>query len=41
MLKNVLPSIYEAQAFARKVLPVPGGPYNKIPFQGLRDPVNI
>ena len=23
------------------VLPVPGGPYNNIPFHGLRDPVNI
>lgn len=26
MLKNVPPFIYVAQAFARKVLPVPGGP---------------
>ena len=23
-----------AHAFAKKVLPVPGGPYNKIPFHG-------
>lgn len=27
-------------AFARKDLPVPGGPYNKIPFHGLILPVN-
>lgn len=26
---------------AMKVLPVPGGPYNKIPFQGFLEPVNI
>lgn len=25
-----------AQAFAMKVLPVPGGPYSKIPLQGFR-----
>jgi hypothetical protein len=23
------------------VFPVPGGPYNNIPFHGLREPVNI
>jgi len=40
-LKKVLPSIYEAHAFAKNVFPVPGGPYKRIPFQGLRDPVNI
>jgi hypothetical protein len=27
-----------AHAFASKVLPVPGGPYNKIPFQGFKFP---
>lgn len=26
---------------AKNVLPVPGGPYIKIPFQGLRLPVKI
>ena len=26
ILKNVHPSIYDAQAFAKNVLPVPGGP---------------
>jgi hypothetical protein len=38
--KNV-PSASVAQAFARKVLPVPGGPYSKIPFQGFLLPVKI
>lgn len=38
--KNV-PSASVAQALARKVLPVPGGPYNKIPFHGLRAPSKI
>lgn len=38
--KNV-PSASVAHAFARKVFPVPGGPYNSIPFQGLRAPSNI
>jgi hypothetical protein len=38
--KNV-PSAYVAQAFAKYVLPVPGGPYNKIPFQGFLLPVKI
>lgn len=38
--KNV-ESAYVAQALARKVFPVPGGPYKSIPFQGLRLPVNI
>ena len=38
--KNV-PSASVAQAFAKKVLPVPGGPYNKIPFQGFLLPVKI
>lgn len=38
--KNV-PSHSVAQAFARKVLPVPGGPYKRIPFQGFLEPVNI
>jgi hypothetical protein len=26
---------------AKKVLPVPGGPYNKIPFHGFLAPVKI
>jgi hypothetical protein len=30
-----------AQALARNVFPVPGGPYKRIPFQGLRLPVKI
>jgi hypothetical protein len=38
--KNV-PSASVAQAFAKKVFPVPGGPYNNIPFQGFLLPVNI
>merc|ERR1719265_769027 len=29
-----------AQALARYDLPVPGGPYSRIPFQGLRLPSN-
>ena len=40
ILKNVPPFIYVAQAFAKKVFPVPGGPYNNIPFQGVRWPTN-
>ncbi len=36
-----VPSAYVAHAFARKVFPVPGGPYNRIPFQGFRLPVKI
>jgi len=36
-LKNVVfPCV--AKAFASKVFPVPGGPYNKTPFQGLLIP---
>ena len=27
-----------AHALAKNVLPVPGGPYNRIPFQGSRTP---
>ena len=38
--KNV-PSASVAQAFARKVFPVPGGPYNRIPFHGFLLPVKI
>lgn len=39
MLKNVvLHSV--AIALARRVLPVPGGPYNNKPFQGLNIPLN-
>jgi hypothetical protein len=29
-----------ATALAKYDLPVPGGPYNRIPFQGRRLPVN-
>ena len=36
-----VPSASVAQAFAKNVLPVPGGPYKRIPFQGLRLPVKI
>lgn len=36
-----VPSASVAQAFAKNVLPVPGGPYNKIPFQGFLLPVKI
>jgi len=39
---NSLPEVYKngtpdspAQAFARRVLPVPGGPFNKAPFGNL------
>lgn len=38
--KNV-PSASVAQALAKKVLPVPGGPYNRIPFHGFLLPVKI
>jgi hypothetical protein len=38
--KNV-PSASVAHALARKVFPVPGGPYKRIPFQGFLVPVNI
>lgn len=37
-LKKVPPCISVAQALAKKVFPVPGGPYNKIPFQGVLSP---
>ena len=30
-----------AHALAKKVFPVPGGPYNNIPFHGYLDPVKI
>lgn len=40
ILKNVA-SHSVAQAFAKKVFPVPGGPYNKIPFQGYLTPSKI
>jgi hypothetical protein len=36
-----VPSASVAHALARKVLPVPGGPYIRIPFHGLRDPQKI
>jgi hypothetical protein len=36
-----VPSASVAHAFARKVLPVPGGPYRRIPFQGFLLPVKI
>jgi len=38
-LKNVLFASV-ATALARKDLPVPGGPYIRIPLQGVRFPVN-
>jgi hypothetical protein len=37
--KNVL-SHSVAQALAKKLLPVPGGPYNKIPDHGFLAPLN-
>mmetsp|Transcript_30792 Transcript_30792/g.59353 ORF Transcript_30792/g.59353 Transcript_30792/m.59353 type:complete len:253 (+) Transcript_30792:478-1236(+) len=37
MVKNVAEASV-AQAFARCVFPVPGGPYKRIPFHGLRGP---
>jgi hypothetical protein len=36
-----VPSASVAQALAKKVLPVPGGPYNRIPFHGFLLPVKI
>ena len=30
-----------AQAFAKNVFPVPGGPYNKIPFHGFLIPIKM
>ena len=38
--KNV-PYAYVAHALAKKVLPVPGGPYIRIPFHGFLLPVKI
>jgi hypothetical protein len=38
--KNV-PSASVAQAFAKYVFPVPGGPYMRIPFQGILAPSKI
>ena len=35
-----VPSVSVAQALARKVLPVPGGPYKRIPFHGFLLPEN-
>lgn len=32
---------YVAHALAKNVFPVPGGPYNNIPFHGYRRPTNI
>lgn len=37
-LKNVPPCISVAHALAKKVFPVPGGPYNNMPFQGVLSP---
>ena len=34
-------SAYVAHAFAKNVLPVPGGPYKRIPFQGFLNPTKI
>jgi hypothetical protein len=39
ILKKVVLDM-EATALASMVLPVPGGPYNKIPFHGVSKPVN-
>ena len=39
MDRNVLPASV-ATASARYDLPVPGGPYSKMPFHGVRLPVN-
>ena len=36
-----VPSTSVAQALAKNVLPVPGGPYKRIPFQGFLLPVKI
>jgi len=36
-----VPSASVAHALAKNVLPVPGGPNSKMPFQGLRLPVKI
>jgi hypothetical protein len=36
LIEKKVPSHSVAQAFARYDLPVPGGPYSKIPRQGLR-----
>jgi hypothetical protein len=38
--KNV-PSASVAHAFAKYVFPVPGGPYNNMPFHGFLAPLNI
>lgn len=38
ILKKVPPFIYVAHAFAKNVLPVPGGPYNNMPFHGVLCP---
>ena len=38
-LKKVVAPL-EATAFAKRVLPVPGGPNKRTPFQGLRLPTN-
>lgn len=40
MLKKVPPCISVAQAFASRVLPVPGGPYRSMPLQGVLSPTN-
>jgi hypothetical protein len=36
-----VPSASVAQALAKKVFPVPGGPYKRIPFHGFLLPVKI
>ena len=40
LTEKKVPSHSVAQALARKVLPVPGGPYKRIPFQGFLFPSN-
>lgn len=41
ILKKVDYDISWAQALAMKVLPVPGGPYSRIPFHGFLVPLKI
>jgi len=41
MLKRVHSGTSEAHALISNFLPTPGGPYKRMPFQGLWLPVNI
>lgn len=38
-IEKKVPSASVAQALAKYDLPVPGGPYNRIPLQGFLSPV--